>query len=158
MIILLAAASLLNYGYSMYNQTNLLTQAHNLGMLEQQKVSYEVTYAGAVIIYSAKPSAPLINGYHCLYTSTDSRLARDTGTASGTNKTDYVFMSGYYTGLKSIITYSCSTKSTLNVDIKINDKNNKLLYDTQTDILINNGTLDTTYTSSGNAVVFQIPS
>lgn len=157
MIILVAATNLLVAGFNMYNQTSLLSQAHTLGMVTEQKITNEVIYATGVSIAPASVSA-LNAGVHSLYLSADARLARDTGTAGGANTHDYNYYAGYYTGLSLAITYSKSPAGALHVDIKVLDKKSgSLLYEPQTDIVINNGAVDTSAAASGPAIAYSLP-
>jgi prepilin-type N-terminal cleavage/methylation domain-containing protein len=133
LIMLTAVASLLTYGFNMYNQAVDLNDAHNMALLTMQDIVNEVSYANVLIIHTNKP-ATVGSGLNCLYVA-DGRLTKLTS-GSGTPQE---YFKNYNSKLTCVIEYTKTQNSdnSLTVTIDVKDNNNQLLENT-TVIAINN--------------------
>lgn len=151
-IAMTAITGILTFGYNMYNNANLLHDAHALATLTEQKIEAEVLYAGTLHIDTTY-NASLASSISTLYFSSG-RLAKDTGTAAGTNTHNYAYQAGAYTELNCAAVFSSASPGTLRVNLTVT-KGTSTLYQIQTDIQLVNMS-GQSLTGSGPAVEFSI--
>lgn len=173
MIIMGAAVYIFTFGFQIYNKANDTYNAHSLALFAQQKIEAEVSYAGSMRVDSNPPASVSDlspDNNRCLYVS-GGRL-KCVKTVAGALIDQYTYMQGSYSGLNLNIVFcpaAATNSMVLDVTIKVY-KGSNLLYQTHSDIMINNldpslnpnpgsafGIADQTVLAGGPAVEFSVP-
>lgn len=173
MIVMGAAVYIFTFGFQIYNKAGDTYNAHTLALFTQQKIEAEVSYAGSMRVDTNPPASVSdfsAGNNRCLYVS-GGRLKCVKADAGGLVD-QYTYMQGNYSGLNLTIVFNptaATNSMVLDVTIKVY-KGSSLLYQTHSDIMINNldpslnpspgsafGIDDQTALAGGSAVEFSVP-